>query len=80
MRYSFTPQEYRVLYNYLLKHAPGGERAMLPDKYEKIIKESDDYNAQTMRITLRLFGAAYTGLRLWEYLMPKIFARGKPVP
>src|ERR1700761_3298954 len=81
MRYSLSPREYQLLHKYLLARAPVVRgSAPRPASYKKAIEESDDYNASTVRLTLRLFGTTYAALKLWETLAPRIFARGKPIP
>lgn len=81
MRYSLSPREYELLHKYLISRAPVVRKtAPRPASFEKSVKESDDYNASTFRLSLRLFGSSYAALKLWETLGPKILARGKPVP
>ncbi|KAF2673556.1 hypothetical protein BT63DRAFT_159864 [Microthyrium microscopicum] len=81
MRYSLSPKEYQLLHKYLLARTPVVQKkAPPPAKYERVVESSDDFNASTVRIALRLFGASYGGLKLWETLAPMIFARGKTLP
>jgi hypothetical protein len=81
MRYSLSPREYQLLHKYLLSRAPVVRNsAPRPASYKKVVEESDDYNASTVRLSLRLFGSSYAALKLWEFLAPRIFAGGKPIP
>jgi hypothetical protein len=80
MRFTLSPLEYKLLHKHLLSRSPGLQKQVVqPDDYEKVIKASDDYNAETIRLTLKLFGASFAGLRLWEFALAKMAARGKTV-
>jgi hypothetical protein len=81
MRYSVSPKEYDLLYKYLLAHTPlVNSTALAPAKFRRVVKESDDYNASTVRIALRLSAATLSLLKLWENIAPRLFAGGKPLP
>jgi hypothetical protein len=81
MRYGMNPVEYDLLHKYLLAHTPVVNRtAPKPATFRRIVKESDDYNASTVRIALRLGAASLTALKLWENIAPRLFAGGKPLP
>jgi hypothetical protein len=81
MRYSLSPHEYELLHKYLLKRTPLVKKAApQPAKYSKAMQGGDDYNAETVRLTCRLVFSSYLGLKVWEEVVPKLLARGKPVP
>jgi hypothetical protein len=81
MRYSLSPHEYELLHKYLLKRTPLVKKtAPKPASFQKAVKGTDDYNAETVRLTIRLLLTSYLGLKVWEEVVPKILARGKPLP
>jgi hypothetical protein len=81
LRYSLSPREYKLLHKYLIARAPVvRERAPQPHKYEKSVKNSNDYNAAAIRASLRVFGATFAGLKLWDLITAKVLMRGKEVP
>ena len=78
MRYSLSPREYEMLHRYLISRSPVAKRAPKPSRYAKEAKSSDDYNPSTVRLALRLFATSYTALKIWETVVPRLMARGKP--
>ncbi|KAK5736684.1 hypothetical protein LTR17_007188 [Elasticomyces elasticus] len=80
LRYSLSPREYDLLHQYLISRAPQPvqKRAPDPKRYEKIIKvqsESGEYNVAAVRDALRVFVAAYVGLKGWETLAGQLASR-----
>ena len=79
VRYTITAKEYDVLHQYLMSHAPAvKKRTPRPPRYEAIVHSRDDYNAATVRASLRVFVASATCLKLWDVIQARLFARGKP--
>lgn len=80
LRYTISPREYELLHQYLISRAPERvqKRTPQPPRYEKIIKtktETGDYNAASFRAALRVFVAAYTGLKGWETISERLVSR-----
>lgn len=84
LRYSLSPKEYELLHQYLISRAPKRvqERTPDPKRYEKITKsssESGDYTVAAIRDALRVFAAAYVGLKGWDVLLQQVASRrGRP--
>lgn len=80
LRYSISPREYELLHQYLISRAPERVQKRTPDppRYEKITKartETGDYNVASFRAALRVFVAAYTGLKGFEVVSQKLAKR-----
>lgn len=76
LRYTISAREYDLLYQYLIARAPAlKKRAPAPSNNEVSAKGTDDYNAATIRLTLRLFLATYTGLAAWDFILEKVLKR-----
>lgn len=80
LRYTISPREYELLHQYLISRAPERvqKRTPNPPRYERIIKsasETGDYNVASFRAALRVFVAAYTGLKGWEVISRHIANR-----
>ena len=80
LRYTISPREYELLHQYLISRAPERvqKRTPEPPRYEKIIKaktEAGDYNVASFRAALRVFVAAYTGLKGWEAVSQRVVSR-----
>jgi len=78
LRYTVSAKEYKLLHQYLISRAPAIEkRAPRPKKYESVVESEGDYNLSTVRASLRVFIAAYAGLKGWEYVAKKLSERRK---
>lgn len=81
LRYTISPREYELLHAYLISRAPTKIQKQTPEpkRYEKIVKsqggESGDYNAASLRAAIRVFVAAYTGLKAYEVVIEKVTSR-----
>lgn len=85
LRYTVSAREYELLHEYLISRAPMlRKRAPQPTRKEKRKTEDAapsredeaiDYNAATIRLTLRLFLTAYSGLKLWDYVTEQLIRR-----
>ncbi|TKA50729.1 hypothetical protein B0A55_12745 [Friedmanniomyces simplex] len=80
LRYALSPREYELLHQYLISRAPQRvqKRTLDPKRYEKITKsktESGDYNVAAMRDALRVFVAAFVGLKGFEVVTSKLASR-----
>lgn len=80
LRYTISPREYELLHQYLISRAPERvqKRTPEPPRYEKITKaktETGDYNVASFRAALRVFVAAYTGLKGWEAVSQSLVSR-----
>lgn len=81
LRYSLSPREYKLLHKYLIAKAPVVQkRVPQPHKYEKSVKDTNDYNAAAIRASLRVFGTTLAGLKLWDLITAKMLSRGKELP
>jgi hypothetical protein len=81
LRYSLSPREYKLLHKYLIARAPVvRKRAPQPHKYEKSVKDTNDYNAAAIRASLRVFGTTLAGLKLWDLITAKVLSKGKELP
>jgi hypothetical protein len=79
LRYTVSPKEYQLLHQYLLSRAPAvRKRTLAPRKYEAVSKDSDDYNAAAIRVSLRLAVVTFSGLKAWELITTRLLARGAP--
>ena len=74
LRYVLTPREQQLLYRKLLARSKTLQTRAGPEGQSP---GEDDYNAASLRISLRLFVASYSGLKLWEKLSERLFSRGK---
>ncbi|KAM0720670.1 hypothetical protein Q7P37_004807 [Cladosporium fusiforme] len=80
LRYTISPREYELLHQYLISRAPERvqEKTPKPQRYAKITKsasETGDYNVACLRAALRVFVAAYTGLKSWEVISKQLASR-----
>lgn len=81
LRFSVHPREYELLHKYLLSHTPVVNGSLpAPVKLRRAIKESDDYNASTVRLALRVGAATLSALKIWENVAPRLFAGGRSIP
>lgn len=80
LRYSLSEKEYDALHRYLLSRAPSiiHRKIPSPQRYRSTVHDSDDFNAATVRASLRVFLASQTGLQLWEWISSRVLARNKP--
>lgn len=77
IRYTVSAREYALLHRYLISRTPVlKDKSPKPETREIVPKEADDYNAATVRATVRLFVASYSGLKTWEFVTQHLFARG----
>lgn len=80
LRYTISPREYELLHQYLISRAPERVQAKTPrpQRYAKITKgtsETGDYNVASLRAALRVFVAAYTGLKGWNVVSKQLASR-----
>jgi len=80
LRYTISPREYELLHQYLISRAPERvqKRTPKPPRYEKITKstsEAGDYNVAAFRAAMRVFVAAYSGLKGWEIISHQLASR-----
>ncbi|OQN95412.1 hypothetical protein B0A48_18427 [Cryoendolithus antarcticus] len=80
LRYTISPREYELLHQYLISRAPERVQKQTPNppRYEKITRSTSaagDHNAASLRAALRVFVAAYTGLKGWELVLGKLAGR-----
>ncbi|PSK42246.1 hypothetical protein B9Z65_4160 [Elsinoe australis] len=77
LRYTVSPREYELLHNYLLSKAPAPvkKRAPQPKRYEAMIRNGSEYNSASIRASLRVFVAIYTGFKGWEMISEKLLPR-----
>ncbi|OQO10880.1 hypothetical protein B0A48_04181 [Cryoendolithus antarcticus] len=80
LRYTISPREYELLHQYLISRAPERVQKQTPNppRYEKITRSTSaagDHNAASLRAVLRVFVAAYTGLKGWEIVLGKLAGR-----
>ncbi|EMC92566.1 hypothetical protein BAUCODRAFT_253807 [Baudoinia panamericana UAMH 10762] len=85
LRYSLSSREYELLHQYIISRAPTPVQKRTPDpkRYEKITEsstENGDYNIAALRAALRVFVAAYVGLKGWETLTEKLASRAQRPP
>lgn len=79
LRFTVSAKEYQKLHQYLINKSPPAirKRAPQPPRYESIVHSKNDYNAATIRASLRVFLATQTGLKLWDVVSTKIISRSK---
>ena len=78
LRYTISAREYELLHQYLISRAPAlDKRSPKPQRREPggVLPDSHDYNAATIRLTLRLFLTSYTGLKLWDFVLERVLKR-----
>ncbi|KAL9124907.1 MAG: hypothetical protein Q9217_005819 [Psora testacea] len=80
LRYTISQKEYETLQRYLLTRSPPTIRrkAPPPQKYQALVQKGDDFNAATIRASLRVFIISQTGLKLWDLISTRLLARSKP--
>ena len=79
LRYTISAKEYKTLHQYLITRSPPivQKRAPLPQRFDAIVRNKDDYNAAAIRASLRVFLATQSGLKLWDIILTQIRGRGK---
>jgi hypothetical protein len=81
LRYTVSAREYKLLHRYLLSRATVvKKKTPSPPRYEASVKHTDDYNASSIRASVRLSLSAYFGLKAWELISTRILARGRAIP
>ncbi|KAI9775176.1 MAG: hypothetical protein M1835_005919, partial [Candelina submexicana] len=77
LRVTVSAKEYKLLHHYLINRSPPAvqKRAPQPRRYESIVLSQNDYNAATVRASLRVFLTTQTGLKLWDVISGKLFSR-----
>jgi len=76
LRYTVSAKEYKLLHEYLISRSAAAEkRAPKPKRYEALVKSTEDYNVATVRVSLRVLIAAFTGLKGWEFISKKLLER-----
>lgn len=80
LHYTLSAKEYETFHEYIITHSPKVVRrkAPPPHNYSSIVQTNGDFNAAAVRVSLRVFIASQTGLKLWDMINEHIFARGKP--
>lgn len=84
LRYTISPKEYAALHHYLVSRAPERvqKNAPSPQRFDKLTRprtETSEYNISSFRVALRVFAAAYIGLKAYENLTLRL-ARRKAGP
>ena len=79
LRYTISAKEYQTLHEYLINRSPRAirRRAPQPSNYAAFFKGKDEYNAATVRASLRIFLATQAGLKIWDLVNTHILRRGK---
>jgi len=79
LRYTVSAREYELLHQYLLSRAPAlKKRAPRPAKaQDEDIRREEDYNAATIRVSVRLLLAIYSSLKLWEVVSQRIWRNSR---
>jgi hypothetical protein len=78
MRYSLSAREYQLLHKYLISRSTAVKvRVPQPAKFDRAVKEADDYNAAAVRAAFRVFLSSYTALKIWESVSARVFGGGK---
>ena len=83
LRYSLSAREYKLLHRFLIERSATAKRRVpAPARYERVVTGApeDDYNAAAVRAALRVWLATYSGLKIWDLLSARLFARGKAAP
>lgn len=81
LRYTVSAKEYKLLHRYLISKAPPvKKRTPRPQKYEATVDKDGDYNASTIRATLRVGISTFVALKLWDVLKERLLARGRTQP
>jgi len=77
LRYTVSAREYELLHQYLLSRTPAlKKRVPRPTaKVDDVAKKEEDYNAATIRVSVRLFLATYSSLKLWEAVTERFWRR-----
>lgn len=79
LRYTISAKEYALLHKYLLSRAPAVRKRTPAPQPEASSGDGDDYNASTVRITVRLFLISFAGLKGWEAVSQRLLGRA-PAP
>lgn len=79
LRYTISAKEYKTLHQYLITRSPPPirRRAPQPPRYDAIVHSRDDYNAATVRASLRVFAATLAGLKAWDFFTTHVLARSR---
>lgn len=76
LRYTISTREYELLHQYLISRSPAlKKRSPDPEKIQSAAPDPHDYNAATVRLSLRLFASSYAGLNLYEWVLQKPMGR-----
>lgn len=76
LRYTISAKEYDLLHKYIISRSPALEKRTPPPK-QRQAPEPDpaDYNAATVRLSLRLALTSYAGLKLYDVILERFLAR-----
>ena len=77
IQYTVSPKEYTYLHNRYIKKLSPASRAKLPspEVYTKAIESRGDFNAATIRASVRVFLAVQAIFKIYDYVVAKIAAR-----
>lgn len=82
LRYSLSATEYKLLHRYLLsKSGTVKKTTPAPARYERVVTGKDDFNADAIRMTLRVWAATYMGAKAYDLILAKLAAaKGQVAP
>lgn len=73
LRVSLSAQEYKVLYDRILKRSLAWSHQLpTPSRYESIVRTSNKYNVAAIRASLRVFLGVSGGISLTEALIARL--------
>ena len=79
MQYTVSEKEYALLHKRLFKRLPSRLREKLPSPlvYTNSLKDVPDFNAATVRASVRLFWAVQSALKLYEFVVGTVLRRNR---
>lgn len=79
LRYTVSARDYQHLHQYLISRSSTlRKRAPTVARFESIVRSEHDFNPAAVRASLRVFLASQAGLKLWDLISTRLFARGQP--
>ena len=77
IQYTVSPKEYAYLHNRYIKKLSPASRSKLPspEVYTEAIESRGDFNAATIRASIRAFLAIQAIFKIYDYVIAKLAAR-----
>ena len=77
IQYTLSSKEYAYVYQKLLRRlsVPAQSKLPSPARYAKLVETRGDFNAATVRVSIRAFLAVQAIFQIYDYVVAKLAAR-----